>query len=269
MSFYALTPFSLLLPFFLPPFLLPPPYLLPSFLPSHSLLPSLSLPPSLLPSHSIGVVNTRDELAYPADVYLEGSDQHRGWFQSSLLTSVASMGVAPYKTVLTHGFVLDERGYKMSKSLGEWVLIGASIDVCLLSFLCYLISLSRFTLDFFFPTQYCAIPHILSYPILPYHIISYPTSSPTDFLLPYFTLPCPTLPYPTLPYPTLPCPTVVCSFHILSYPLLSYPILNTSPIPSYIGNVVDPLSVIEGGGNQKENPAYGADTLRLWVSGII
>ena len=48
-------------------------------------------------------------LRYPCDVYLEGSDQHRGWFQSSLLTSVASQGQAPYKTVLTHGFVLDEK----------------------------------------------------------------------------------------------------------------------------------------------------------------
>lgn len=48
-----------------------------------------------------------------------GSDQHRGWFQSSLLTSVAANGHAPYKTVLTHGFVLDEKGYKMSKSLGN------------------------------------------------------------------------------------------------------------------------------------------------------
>ena len=69
------------------------------------------------------MANTRDELSYPADVYLEGSDQHRGWFQSSLLTSVASMGIAPYKTVLTHGFVLDERGYKMSKSLGTYLHI--------------------------------------------------------------------------------------------------------------------------------------------------
>ena len=91
-------------------------------------------------------------LRYPCDVYLEGSDQHRGWFQSSLLTSVASQGQAPYKTVLTHGFVLDEKGYKMSKSLG---------------------------------------------------------------------------------------------------------------------NVVDPRLVIEGdASNQKEKPAYGADTLRLWVSGV-
>lgn len=68
-----------------------------------------------------GVVEQRPELQYPADVYLEGSDQHRGWFQSSLLTSVASRGKAPYKTVITHGFVLDEKGYKMSKSLGNVV----------------------------------------------------------------------------------------------------------------------------------------------------
>jgi len=67
------------------------------------------------------VAEQRDELRYPADLYLEGSDQHRGWFQSSLLTSVAVNGVAPYKQVLTHGFVLDEKGYKMSKSLGNVV----------------------------------------------------------------------------------------------------------------------------------------------------
>jgi isoleucyl-tRNA synthetase len=66
-----------------------------------------------------GVARDRQELAYPADLYLEGSDQHRGWFQSSLLTSVAANNKAPYKTVLTHGFVLDEKGYKMSKSLGN------------------------------------------------------------------------------------------------------------------------------------------------------
>ncbi|NJK33873.1 MAG: isoleucine--tRNA ligase [Oscillatoriales cyanobacterium SM2_2_1] len=60
-------------------------------------------------------------LQFPADMYLEGSDQHRGWFQSSLLTSVATQGCAPYKTVLTHGFVLDEKGQKMSKSLGNIV----------------------------------------------------------------------------------------------------------------------------------------------------
>ena len=60
-------------------------------------------------------------LKYPVDMYLEGSDQHRGWFQSSLLTSVAVNGVAPYKTVLTHGYVVDENGYKMSKSLGNGI----------------------------------------------------------------------------------------------------------------------------------------------------
>ena len=57
-----------------------------------------------------------------ADLYLEGSDQHRGWFQSSLLTSIAMNGSAPYKTVLTHGFVVDEQGRKQSKSLGNVVL---------------------------------------------------------------------------------------------------------------------------------------------------
>ncbi len=100
-----------------------------------------------------GVVKTRAEkgLQFPADVYLEGVDQHRGWFQSSLLTCVAATGGAPYKTVVTHGFVLDEKGYKMSKSLG---------------------------------------------------------------------------------------------------------------------NVVDPLKVIEGGNNKKQDPAFGADVLRLWVSSV-
>jgi len=97
------------------------------------------------------VAEQRDELHYPVEMYLEGSDQHRGWFQSSLLTSVAVHGCAPYKTVLTHGFVLDEQGRKMSKSLG---------------------------------------------------------------------------------------------------------------------NVVDPMVVINGGKNQKEEPAYGADVMRLWVSSV-
>jgi len=98
-----------------------------------------------------GVASERDELDYPADMYLEGSDQHRGWFQSSLLTSVAVNDKAPYKTVLTHGFVLDEKGFKMSKSLG---------------------------------------------------------------------------------------------------------------------NVIDPLQIIEGGNNKKLEPAYGADVLRLWVASV-
>jgi isoleucyl-tRNA synthetase len=97
------------------------------------------------------VSSQRESLSYPADLYLEGSDQHRGWFQSSLLTSVAVNGKAPYKRVLTHGFALDEKGRKMSKSLG---------------------------------------------------------------------------------------------------------------------NVVDPMVIIEGGKNQKQEPAYGADVLRLWVSSV-
>jgi len=67
------------------------------------------------------VVQQREGLDYPAEIYLEGSDQHRGWFQSSLLTSVASNGCAPYRQVLTHGYVLDENGRKMSKSLGNGV----------------------------------------------------------------------------------------------------------------------------------------------------
>jgi isoleucyl-tRNA synthetase len=67
------------------------------------------------------VAQQRAELKYPVEMYLEGSDQHRGWFQSSLLTSVAVNGHAPYKTVLTHGFALDEQGRKMSKSLGNVV----------------------------------------------------------------------------------------------------------------------------------------------------
>jgi len=97
------------------------------------------------------VAKQRPELTYPVDMYLEGSDQHRGWFQSSLLTSVAVNGCAPYKTVLTHGFALDEQGRKMSKSLG---------------------------------------------------------------------------------------------------------------------NIIDPLVIIEGGKNQKQDPPYGADVLRLWVSSV-
>ena len=68
------------------------------------------------------VLNTREELHFPADLYLEGSDQHRGWFQSSLLTSVAMNDVAPYKEVLTHGFTVDAEGKKMSKSKGNVVL---------------------------------------------------------------------------------------------------------------------------------------------------
>ncbi|HEB95703.1 MAG TPA: isoleucine--tRNA ligase [Sedimenticola thiotaurini] len=67
------------------------------------------------------VLRPRPELSFPADLYLEGSDQHRGWFQSSLLTAVAIDGCAPYKGVLTHGFTVDAKGHKMSKSLGNVV----------------------------------------------------------------------------------------------------------------------------------------------------
>ena len=65
------------------------------------------------------VIKAREELRYPADLYLEGSDQHRGWFQSSLKTAIAINGTAPYKAVLTHGFTVDEHGRKMSKSIGN------------------------------------------------------------------------------------------------------------------------------------------------------
>ncbi len=65
------------------------------------------------------VLKRRDYLAHPADLYLEGSDQHRGWFQSSLLTGCATDGRAPYKALLTHGFVVDGNGHKMSKSKGN------------------------------------------------------------------------------------------------------------------------------------------------------
>ena len=65
------------------------------------------------------VLRKRAQLTFPADLYLEGSDQHRGWFQSSLKTSMAMNNVPPYKTVLTHGFTVDDKGHKMSKSVGN------------------------------------------------------------------------------------------------------------------------------------------------------
>jgi isoleucyl-tRNA synthetase len=67
------------------------------------------------------VLERRADLQFPADVYLEGSDQHRGWFQSSLLTAIGTRGTAPFRTVLTHGFVVDGKGEKMSKSRGNIV----------------------------------------------------------------------------------------------------------------------------------------------------
>lgn len=69
-------------------------------------------------SHT-AVLKQREELSFPADLYLEGSDQHRGWFQSALLTSVGAYDKAPYKAVLTHGFILDAKGKAMSKSMGN------------------------------------------------------------------------------------------------------------------------------------------------------
>lgn len=76
---------------------------------------------------SHAAVLLRDErLSWPSDMYLEGSDQHRGWFQSSLITSVGTKGAAPYRNVLTHGFVVDGQGKKMSKSLGNVI---APMDV--------------------------------------------------------------------------------------------------------------------------------------------
>lgn len=72
-------------------------------------------------SSHVAVLENREGLSWPADLYLEGSDQHRGWFQSSLLTSVATRKGAPYKKVLTHGYVIDEEKRKMSKSLGNGI----------------------------------------------------------------------------------------------------------------------------------------------------
>ncbi len=74
------------------------------------------------------VLEEREDLQYPADIYLEGSDQYRGWFNSSLITSVSLHGHAPYKNIVSHGFVLDENGRKMSKSLGNVVVPAKVIE---------------------------------------------------------------------------------------------------------------------------------------------
>lgn len=78
-------------------------------------------------SHA-AVLEERENLTWPADLYLEGSDQHRGWFHSSLLTAVGTRAAAPYKSVLTHGFVVDADGKKMSKSLGNVIAPKEVID---------------------------------------------------------------------------------------------------------------------------------------------
>lgn len=74
------------------------------------------------------VLKQNNDLAFPADIYFEGSDQHRGWFNSSLTTSVAMYGVAPYKTVLTHGYTVDAEGKKLSKSKGNYVALDQMIN---------------------------------------------------------------------------------------------------------------------------------------------
>ncbi|MBL7479818.1 isoleucine--tRNA ligase [Legionella bononiensis] len=74
------------------------------------------------------VLKQNKDLDFPADVYFEGSDQHRGWFNSSLTTSVAMNGVAPYKTVLTHGYTVDAEGKKLSKSKGNYVALDKLVN---------------------------------------------------------------------------------------------------------------------------------------------
>ena len=64
-------------------------------------------------------------LGYPAEVYIEGSDQHRGWFQLSLLPALGATGAPPFKTLLTHGFIVDAQGHKMSKSVGNTIDVEA------------------------------------------------------------------------------------------------------------------------------------------------
>lgn len=73
------------------------------------------------------ILKHHPDLAFPADIYFEGSDQHRGWFQSSLLTSIIINNKAPYKQIITHGFLIDEHGYKMSKSKGNIVSLKTAV----------------------------------------------------------------------------------------------------------------------------------------------
>ncbi len=90
------------------------------------------------------VLNKREELSFPADIYLEGSDQHRGWFQASILPSIGAWGSAPCKTVITHGFVVDEKGEKMSKSKGNFI----SVDEALKTSGGDIVRLCTFSMDY-------------------------------------------------------------------------------------------------------------------------
>lgn len=93
------------------------------------------------------VLEDRSELNSPADLYLEGSDQHRGWFQSSLLESCGTRGQAPYRAILTHGFVLDDKGRKMSKSLNNVIAPEEIIDKCGADILRLWAAISDYTQD--------------------------------------------------------------------------------------------------------------------------
>ncbi len=93
------------------------------------------------------VLEARDDLTSPAALYLEGSDQHRGWFQSSLLESCGTRGRAPYEAVLTHGFVLDEKGHKMSKSAGNVVAPQEVMDTLGADILRLWVATSDYTVD--------------------------------------------------------------------------------------------------------------------------
>jgi len=81
-------------------------------------------------SHT-AVCRARSNLGYPADLYVEGSDQYRGWFQSSLLTAAGTGLGAPYRAVLTHGFVNDGLGRKMSKSYDNYIGVRMRLMICL------------------------------------------------------------------------------------------------------------------------------------------
>ncbi len=97
-------------------------------------------------SHA-GVLDERDDLVTPADIYLEGGDQYRGWFQSSMLTSIAAKGIAPYKQIITHGWTVDGEGKAMHKSLGNAVSPKEVIDTYGADILRLWVSSVEFTVD--------------------------------------------------------------------------------------------------------------------------